>query len=346
MKRTRPIALTVLCALLLSGPLASVASAATPATETVADSATGDADADADVNPAADAVAEVISEAVANTPELANPVETADGTLAVMEGSFLTQMPASTGEDVQIDPVGSIGSGAASTIGIGLPVPAGVEAAVASNGSVVYQDSALDVAVAVQTSAHSVRMVTVLENSEAPTRFAYPIQGADPQLNASGGVDLYDHVSLATEAGEKVEQRVVVLSAEAPWARDASGRALPTHYEVDGGTVYQVVETDSTTQYPVVADPNWLKIGKCAAAVAYVAFSAAFVVGKSVAIVKAVRAAGVFVREVGGATQAAKLIVGTSTAAERTAFFAKARSIAGASILDFLGVTAIRTSCF
>jgi hypothetical protein len=59
-----------------------------------------------------------------------------------------------------------------------------------------------------------------------------------------------------------------------------------------------------------------------------------------------VSAAAKLVKAVGGVTEAAKLVVGATTLAERTAFFAKARTIAGASILDFLGITTIKNNCF
>lgn len=45
-----------------------------------------------------------------------------------------------------------------------------------------------------------------------------------------------------------------------PWAHDANGRSLPTHYEVEGNAFTQVVETDGLdVSYPIIADPrvNW-----------------------------------------------------------------------------------------
>ena len=46
----------------------------------------------------------------------------------------------------------------------------------------------------------------------------------------------------------------------APWAHDANGQSLPTHYEVEGNVFTQVVETDGLdVSYPITADPrvNW-----------------------------------------------------------------------------------------
>lgn len=42
-----------------------------------------------------------------------------------------------------------------------------------------------------------------------------------------------------------------------PWARDASGRAVPTEYTVDGNVLIQTVRHHEGLQYPVVADPRF-----------------------------------------------------------------------------------------
>ena len=51
-----------------------------------------------------------------------------------------------------------------------------------------------------------------------------------------------------------------IATIEAPWAVDAKGAALETHYELgaDGTSLTQVLETNKNTAYPVTADPNVL----------------------------------------------------------------------------------------
>jgi lysylphosphatidylglycerol synthetase-like protein (DUF2156 family) len=123
-----------------------------------------------------------------------------------------------------------------------------------------------------------------------------------------------------------------------------------THYEIRGQELVQVVEhRTANVTYPVTADPFWstaYKIVKCPAAIVYVALTTVFVIGKAIKIVKAINAARTFIRSVGGATEAAKLIVGASNAAERSRVLARARTIAGASVLDFFGITQIKEGCF
>ena len=42
-----------------------------------------------------------------------------------------------------------------------------------------------------------------------------------------------------------------------PWAKDANGQDVPTHYEIDGTIVTQIVEhKGDDVAYPVVADPK------------------------------------------------------------------------------------------
>jgi hypothetical protein len=46
-----------------------------------------------------------------------------------------------------------------------------------------------------------------------------------------------------------------------PWARDAQAREVPTHYEIDGTTVVQVVNHRSGVyDYAITADPFWWAI--------------------------------------------------------------------------------------
>ncbi|WP_031155363.1 hypothetical protein [Streptomyces erythrochromogenes] len=44
---------------------------------------------------------------------------------------------------------------------------------------------------------------------------------------------------------------------DAPWAKDANGKAVPTSYRLDGNTLVQTIETGPDTAYPVVADPHY-----------------------------------------------------------------------------------------
>lgn len=48
-----------------------------------------------------------------------------------------------------------------------------------------------------------------------------------------------------------------IATVAAPWAVDAVGNPVDTHYEVHGDTLVQVVDPDVDTVFPVTADPAW-----------------------------------------------------------------------------------------
>ncbi|MDR6939371.1 hypothetical protein [Arcanobacterium hippocoleae] len=59
----------------------------------------------------------------------------------------------------------------------------------------------------------------------------------------------------------------VLISSGTPWAIDANGKNLPTHYEIHDGDIFQLVNTDGAV-FPIVADPNWAWWGSLALCVA------------------------------------------------------------------------------
>ena len=92
----------------------------------------------------------------------------------------------------------------------------------------------------------SVQINTVINDAKAPKRYAYKMQvpeGAKIQRAGS---------SVLVTKGEKM-----VAGIAPAWAKDAKGKSVPTHYEVKGNVVTQVVDHGSQYAYPIVADP-WL----------------------------------------------------------------------------------------
>lgn len=117
-----------------------------------------------------------------------------------------------------------------------------------NDGTVVYA-SGNGSANAVVPTEGGVQMVTTIANSDAPTSFPYKVDVPD-----GGKVELSDGGALVKDASDNI-----VLVIPAPWAKDANGTAVPSHFTTDGTTLTQVVEhTNGTFAYPVVADPWWL----------------------------------------------------------------------------------------
>jgi hypothetical protein len=95
-----------------------------------------------------------------------------------------------------------------------------------------------------------VQMLTTIAEPTAPTRYDYKVD-----VPEGGRVEVSPG-----NAGAVVldgDGKPVVL-VPAPWAKDASGTAVPTHLETDGTTLTQVVEHNAGSySYPVVADPKY-----------------------------------------------------------------------------------------
>ena len=94
----------------------------------------------------------------------------------------------------------------------------------------------------------TLQVLSVLTDPAAPTEFTYSFEsgvGTTVSATPDGGFAIFN------AASEEV------ATAPAPWATDASGNSIPTHYEIDGQLVTQVVDTSAlaSSDYPVVADP-------------------------------------------------------------------------------------------
>ncbi|MEJ1816053.1 hypothetical protein [Clavibacter michiganensis] len=99
----------------------------------------------------------------------------------------------------------------------------------------------------------STRVQTVLADKNSPKEYAYsmdgfvPVQGVDAE-----GQDAFGFLG---EGEGETSNYVPVAPA---WAKDARGVAVPTHYEVRGATLVQVIEPAASATFPVVADPAWV----------------------------------------------------------------------------------------
>jgi hypothetical protein len=188
----------------------------------------------------------------------------------------------------------------------------------------------------VLVTAEGVQAFVVAKDASAPREYAFPVTlPPGGRLVSSAG-----EIIALDSAGD------VMGIFHTASARDARGATVPTHYRIEGSSIVQKVEFTESTAFPTVIDIDFLKIARCGAAIVFVALTTVFVAGKAIKIVKAVQAARKWVASVGGAREAARLVVGASTEAERAKVLASARSIAGASVLDFFGISQIRSGCF
>jgi hypothetical protein len=185
--------------------------------------------------------------------------------------------------------------------------------------TIVFDGTSASNSVAVQRTTDGVRALVGIAAPEAAERYAFTVSGDAASLAWQD-----DGSVLASRADGTAIGRV-----ETPWARDANGAKVPTHYEIAGTTLTQVIDHRSGPYaYPIVADPFWdtaWKVTKCAAAVG----ATLFVGSKAYKIVK----------ELGGAWNAAKLLV-------RAGNFHDFAATAGAAAAGVLGIETIRRNCF
>lgn len=214
---------------------------------------------DSESQATADSVAETVAEIAAPAPADAGAqIVVAEGALdsggeqKVQGESLEISLPASDDGAVSLARPGDDGA----QLSVGLPSGDGpAEAAVAADGTVAYDSKLEHTAVAVQAFDHGVRIQTVLSDASAPSTFEYPVD-----VPAGGSIVTQDDGGITVLDADGLPQG----GFAAPWARDANGSSVPTHYQVNGTTVVQVVEHTGAA-YPVVADP-WLWIDLIAGA--------------------------------------------------------------------------------
>lgn len=181
------------------------------------------------------------------------------------------------------------------------------------------------------------RALVHIDSADAPERFDFPIGGDVAALRPTGD----GGVEALNAEGE------LIATAPAPWATDANGVAVQTHYEINGTTLTQVVEhRGGNFAYGIVADPwwnpfswNWGKIGsymakgaKMTAKVALCASAIGLAVYPGAKAYKAIK-------ELGGVKKAAELFVGAGKISDVKALLPGAAE-------SILGMTTVKEYCF
>lgn len=234
MKYRQRIAGGVLAAVMTTGSLLAVAPVATAS----------------DVAAVAGQAAGVIERAT-GTGDLAPSVSLQDSaataTTDTGSGNVTVEVPKTASGDVRV--TGPDGS----TLAVSLPETKDVTGHKAGAGTVVYPSAANSTDIAVQpTTDGGARALVTLKNSSAPTQHRFTLDlpaGSELTPNDEAG---YDIVKGSGHGGKFVLGKI-----DAPWAKDAQGRDVPTSYKLEGTTLVQEVTTDKNTAYPVVADPKW-----------------------------------------------------------------------------------------
>lgn len=187
-----------------------------------------------------DLTADLIASVAPDQGAVVSGTSTSAGTRVAVRGTDVV---------VPSDPTKPISASSSSAqFSVSLPKELNVEHSVAAgDGTIVFAGKDGSTSAAVQVlSPGTTRIQTILPNSAAPTRYTYAFpNGYSPAVAADGSVV----VNSLDGSG------YAIISA--PWARDAHGHGVPTHYETAGGNLVQVVQPTPDTVFPVVADPSW-----------------------------------------------------------------------------------------
>lgn len=134
---------------------------------------------------------------------------------------------------------------ASGDVSVAIGLPTNDAAATKVGSTVVYGGQADSGAVAVQAIPDGLRALLTIDEASAPHDYPFPLSGDVASIveNPDGTLALYD------ASGEDIG------SVDAPWATDANGAPVATHFVINGTTVTQVVGFTSDTVFPVVADP-------------------------------------------------------------------------------------------
>lgn len=102
----------------------------------------------------------------------------------------------------------------------------------------------------------SLRLHHIIESAEDDHGFPFDLElGENTRAihTSDGGIDVVETVE-----DEDGSTDLLVGRLEAPWAVDSEGIQVPSHYEVRGTQIFQVVEPPASAAYPIVADPFWI----------------------------------------------------------------------------------------
>lgn len=157
------------------------------------------------------------------------------GTIA-LEGDVKVSLPADPADALTLEAADG------TVLEVVLPIES-TDADIAANGLATFSAGASTELVPAIKDDGSVQVTTVLSGPDAPTRYEYAFPPDNVLELAEDGFVIIRDGSGDFAGG--------VLP---PWAIDANGEEVPTHFELTGSSLTQVID-HSAAAYPVVADP-------------------------------------------------------------------------------------------
>lgn len=137
------------------------------------------------------------------------------------------------------------------------------------DGMAVSPGVITDLDIVARVTSNGAQVLAILGSEQAPNRLSFDLdlpEGAELTELPDGSIVVSAPVETERETSVDSSDPVVeiqpIAEITSPWAVDARGEPVETHFELDGTTLIQVVETNQETVFPVVADPSawwWTK---------------------------------------------------------------------------------------
>lgn len=202
-----------------------------------------------------DADPDAVAEAVTATAPIALDALAVEQTGEQLKTSFAEGGQA----DISVDPVDGLSfSTATGEAGAALSLPGAAElshAVVSNDGSVTYSGDSQVPSVNVLAAEDAVRISTVITAASQTETFDYSFgAGTTVEIQEDGSA----LVLADGETADGQEAELILATVDVPWAADASGAPVETHYVATGSVLTQVVKHNVPgVEYPVVADPSF-----------------------------------------------------------------------------------------
>lgn len=151
-------------------------------------------------------------------------------------------LPADSGNSVSMSNVDGI------DLSLKLPGQAVKSQSISSTALVYEEVLASTHIVAYAKSDSAVRLLLLIDDSNAPTEFRFPIN-----LDYQEALKPLEDGRVAIVSGENIVMAVV----NTPWAYDSTGNQIPGNFRIEGNSLVFEVDHSQTTSYPVIADPDF-----------------------------------------------------------------------------------------
>lgn len=218
-----------------------------------------------------------------------------------------------------------------------------MEPELTENGTVMYSDNESDIAFNIEPlqvvgineqTIEGLRTSIIIDNADCPKEYKFTFELEDGEKFVTAKELLGEEYDTGEVFVFDKDDNMKYIF-EPAWAKDANGDSINSYYKIDGNSLFQVVDFNENTAFPVVADPSWWQITKCVAAVGVVIVGTIFSVAKIAKIKK-------YIKALGGVREAVLLMMGATTFAEKGAEVTKALGKLCAAIL---GVDTIIENC-